>query len=372
MRGRVVLLGVAIGIAAFPLIETQQALVNSDWPAFAVGGRLAFSGDPDLLYNRPAQVRVQAAITGGVRLKAGDQGDLLPFDQPPWVALLNAPFAAMGNDLGARLWILLELAALAVGLSLLVGGGQPGWGALAAFAAVPTALMALNAQVDGLVVLGLGAAFVLWRSDRRVLAGCALGLCLAKPHLVVGLAIVLLVAREWRMLAGWALAAAGLLAAVALRDPRWPVQWLSFLSANARHIGSELSPVGAALHLPIGQAPALAAAIGMLMLVVVCAVLLARTRRDVPNEAVAVVIAGSLLAAPHALESDLVLGAAALALAGGSSWLEWAGLSAVALVIAVTHDSPSSTILGIVLVGALTLRLGWGRLPLLLAAPAGA
>lgn len=49
MRARVALLGVGIGIAAFPLIESEQSLVNSDWPAFAVGGRLAFSGDPDLL-----------------------------------------------------------------------------------------------------------------------------------------------------------------------------------------------------------------------------------------------------------------------------------------------------------------------------------
>jgi ABC-type sulfate transport system permease component len=85
-----------------------------------------------------------------------------------------------------------ELVALAVGLAVLARGGQRRWPALAAFASVPAALMALNAQIDGLVVLGLGAAFVLWRSDRRFVAGCALGLCLAKPHLVVGLALVLL------------------------------------------------------------------------------------------------------------------------------------------------------------------------------------
>ncbi len=192
MRARVALLGVGIGIAAFPLIESEQSLVNSDWPAFAVGGWLAFSGDPDLLYNRPAQVRVQAGIARGVRLNPDDQGGLLPFDQPPWIALLSAPFAAIGNNLGARLWILVELVALAVGLAVLARGGQRRWPALAAFASVPAALMALNAQIDGLVVLGLGAAFVLWRSDRRFVAGCALGLCLAKPHLVVGLALVLL------------------------------------------------------------------------------------------------------------------------------------------------------------------------------------
>jgi hypothetical protein len=368
----VVLLGVAIGIAAFPLIEAPQALVNSDWPAFAVGGHLAVEGDPDLLYNRSEQVRVQAAITGGVRLRAGDQGDLLPFDQPPWLALFSAPFVALGNELGARIWILVEVAALALGLRLLVGGAAPRWQALFAFATLPTALMVLNAQVDGLVVLGLGAGFALWRADREVLAGCALGLCLAKPHLVVGLALVLLVARQWRTVAGWGLATAALVGAVALRDPRWPVQWLEFLFANARHIGGELSPVGAALHLSIGQAPALIVAMAVFLGVAVATVKLASSRREVPSEALAVAIAGSLLAAPHALGSDLVLDAAALALAGGSGWLGWAGLSIAALLIAVTHDSPASTIMGIALLGALLLRVALGRLPPRLGVPVGA
>ena len=111
------------------------------------------------------------------------------------------------------------------------------------------------------------------------------------------------------------------------------------------------------------------AAIAVLMVVVAGAVLLARTRRDVPNEALAVVIGASLLAAPHALESDLVLGAAALALAGGFGWLEWAVLSAAALVVAVTHDSPWSTFVGIALIGGLTLRIGLTHRPPALAAP---
>jgi hypothetical protein len=363
---------VAVGIAVFPLVEAQQSLVSSDWSAFAVGGRLAVQRDPDLLYNRAEQVRVQKALTGGVRLRPGDQGDLLPFDQPPWVALLNAPFAAMVDNFGARAWILVELAAMALGLGLLLDGDKPRWRVLVPFAAVPTALMALNAQIDGLVVLGLGAGFALWRTDRKVLAGCALGLCLAKPHLMVGLALLLLVAGERRVLAGWALAAAGLVAAAVLRDPRWPAQWLAFLAANAGHIGGELTPVGVALHLPIGPAPATALALAALTLVVAGTALLANLRREVPPAALAVVIAGSLLVAPHALGSDLVLGAAALALGGGSRRVEWVGLSAAALAIAVTHDSLASTTLGIALLAGLTLRLGLGEPPMRVSAPASA
>ena len=57
---------------------------------------------------------------------------------------------------------------------------------------MPTALLLLNAQLDGIVALGIGAAFALW--SRPFLAGLALGLTLVKPQLVLPLGAALLVA----------------------------------------------------------------------------------------------------------------------------------------------------------------------------------
>ncbi len=355
------LLGVVVGIAALPLLAGHQALVNSDWTAFATGGRLAVSSSPDGLYNRAAQVRTQSSLTGGARLLTGDRRDLLPFNQPPWLAVLNAPFAAMGTDLGARAWMLLSVAALVAGLLLLaLVAGSP-WQALPAMASVPTALMVVNAQVDGLVVLGLGLAAWLWRRDRVVLAGCALGICLAKPHLVLGLALLLIVARQWRLLAGWAMAAAALLAVVAIQDWRWPLQWLVFDAGSAGRIGTELSPGGAVLNLPIGRGLAAAGAVAITALVVGVVALLVRRRQAEPWRAEALLVAGSLLASPHALSSDLVLASAALVLWGQARWFDWAGLSLFAAVAAVFHDTPAATISGVVLVVGVVLRVGFGR-----------
>src|SRR2546421_10813312 len=96
---------------------------------------------------------------------------------------------------------------------------------LPAFASVPTALVLLNAQLDGLVALGLGGAIALW--SRPYLAGLALGLTLMKPQLVVPVGVALIVQRNWRVLAGWAAAGVALWASFAVLHPRWGLDWLA-------------------------------------------------------------------------------------------------------------------------------------------------
>src|SRR5207247_254472 len=83
---------------------------------------------------------------------------------------------------GGRLWILFGLACLGCGLYLATGpshswggDGRHRWGlpsaVLPAFASVPTAVMMLNAQLAGIVALGIGAAIPL--RSRPSLAGLA-------------------------------------------------------------------------------------------------------------------------------------------------------------------------------------------------------
>src|SRR5207245_250073 len=173
---------------------------NSDWPAFATGARLIVS-DPGHLYDFDTQTRVQRQVTGGrVLVTLGIEG-ILPFLAPAWVALLAVPFDALGTDLGGRLWILFGLACLAAGL-FFATRPRPPTAILPGFAAVPTALLLLNAQLDGIVALGLGAAFALW--SRPFLAGLALGLTLVKPQLVLPLGLALIAGRRWRVLPAWA------------------------------------------------------------------------------------------------------------------------------------------------------------------------
>src|SRR2546430_17158133 len=213
--GSIALLGVALACVIYRLLPNDD-VISSDWPAFATGARLIVS-DPCHLYDLDVQRRVERDVTGGrVLVTLGIRG-ILPFLAPAWVALLAVPFEALGTDLGGRVWILFGLACLVGGLYLATRP-RPPTAILPAFASVPTALMMLNAQLDGIVALGIGGAIALW--SRPYLAGLALGLTLMKPQLVLPVGLALILSRLWRVIAGWATAGVALLAPTSLLNPR--------------------------------------------------------------------------------------------------------------------------------------------------------
>ena len=333
----------------YPLIEGSNDVINSDWPAFATGGRLIVE-DPSHLYDIDTQRRVQLEVTGGRSLVTLGINGILPFLAPAWVAFLAVPFDLLGTNLGGRLWILAGLACLALGLYLAVRP-RPPTTILPAFASVPTALLLLNAQLDGFVALGIGAAWALW--TQPFLAGLALGLTLLKPQLVLPLGAALLLARQWRVLAGWAAAGVVLLVASAALNPRWVLQWLPATGGTVQPGAREVDLAHLATLLPPAYqflAVAALAAIG------IAAVLrLAGRRRDDMKAAAAVLIAGGVLVAPHALPTDLVLVAVALAVWGEGQWQDWLLLSAGAAIAAVV-PAPWPTVVGVLVVGWLCLR----------------
>jgi hypothetical protein len=364
-RGSVALVAIALGFVIYPLIEGGNDVINSDWPAFATGGRLIVE-DPGHLYDFDTQRRVQLEVTNGRTLVTLGINGILPFLAPAWVAFLAAPFELLGTDLGGRLWILVGLACLALGLYLAVHPRAPA-AILPAFASVPTALLLLNAQLDGFVALGLGAAVALW--TQPVLAGLCLGLALVKPQLVLPLGVALLVTRHWRVLAGWTVAGLVLLAASAALNPRWVLEWLPAL-------GSTVTPGSREVDLPhLGTAlpaPYQGWAVLILSLVALVAILaLARRRLSNFRASAAVLVAGGVLVAPHALPTDLVLVAVALAIWGEAEWQDWVLLSVGAAIAAIV-PVPWPTIVGVIVVGWLCLRAAglsaWRRGP----APASA
>src|SRR2546430_1189146 len=268
-RGSVALLAVALAFFLYPLLPNDD-VINSDWPAFATGARLIIS-DPGHLYDLDAQQRVQLEVTGGrILVTLGIHG-ILPFLAPAWVALLAVPFELLGTDLGGRVWILFGLVCLAGGLYLATrthpSEGLRRRGAteiMPGFAAVPTALMLLNAQLDGIVALGVGAASAL--RTRPTHAGLALGLTLMNPKLMLPLAVAVILARRWQLLAGWAAAGAGLLATTAILNPRWVLDWLGQTRATVAPASREVDLPHLGVLLP-GQAQTIAVAVRALVAV---------------------------------------------------------------------------------------------------------
>ena len=349
-RSSVALLGVAVAFVIYPLAEGPADIINSDWPAFATGARLILES-PRHLYDLDQQKRVESEVTGGKTLVTLGINGILPFLAPAWVAIFAVPFELLGTDLGGRLWILFGLATLALGILLAVRPRPPS-ATLPAFASVPTALMLLNAQLDGIVALGLGAAIALW--SRPYVAGLALGLTLMKPQLVLPLGAALLVARQWRVLAGWAAAGVLLWASAAVLDPRWVLDWLAptgaTITPGSREV--DLPHLGTAFPGAL-QTVALAA---LTLAAILALVLLARRVRADFRSAAALLVAGGVLAAPHALPADLVIVALALAIWGKAAWHDWLALSAGA-AIAAFAPVPWPAIVGVLLVGWLLYRM---------------
>ncbi len=349
-RGSVALLAVSLAFFIYPLLPSDD-VINSDWPAFDTGARIITS-DPGHLYDISVQQRVELEVTGGrVLVTLGIHG-ILPFLAPAWVAFLAVPFDLLGPDLGGRAWMLFGLICWLAGLYLAIRLRPPSE-ILPAFAGVPTALMMLNAQLDGIVALGLGAAIVLYR--RPFFAGLALGLTLMKPQLVLPLGIGLLVVREWRVIAGWGAAGALLLASTAVLTPRWVIDWLSQTRSTVQAGAREVDLPHLAVLLPD---PYQAVGLAILTVLAVGGViwLARRVRADDMRPATAVLIAGGVLASPHALPADVVLVALALAVWGQARWFDWLATSAGALMCALL-PAPLPTYVGVAAIGWCVLRI---------------
>ena len=362
-RGSVALLAVAVAFVIYPVIEGPNDLINSDWPAFATGGRLIVS-DPTHLYDFEVQRPVELDVTGGRSLVTPGIQGFLPFLAPAWVAFVAVPFDLLGTNLGGKLWILFELACLAFGLYLAVRP-RPTSAVLPAFASVPTALMLLNAQLDGLVALGLGAALAL--RSKPYLAGFALGLTLVKPHLVLPIALALVVTRTWRVIVGWAAAGLVLLASTMALSPSWVLDWLKSAGTTLQPSGPEVAIAHFGTMLPAGLDTIAAA--GLALIAIAAVVLLASRRRDDFRSAAAILVAGGVVAAPHALPTDLVLVAVALAIWGKAEWYDWLLLSVGAALAAFT-PVPIPTVVGVPTIVYFLLRAAgiipsWRREPAL-------
>src|SRR5438552_3953842 len=169
----------------------------------------------------------------------------------------------------------------------------------------------------------------------------------------VQLAVAVILARRWQVLAGWAAAGAGLLATTAILNPRWVLDWLGQTRATVAPASREVDLPHLGVLLP-GQAQTIAVAV-LTLVAIALVVYLARRRRDDFRATAAVLVAGGVLAAPHALPADLVLVAVAMAVWGRARWFDWLGLSVAALVAALT-PAPVPAVVGIALIGWVCVR----------------
>jgi hypothetical protein len=202
-----------------------------DFAIYYVSGRLLREGRSKVLYDLDVQYKEQLTFAPDVPIRLG----ALPFNHPPFEALLFVPFTFLGFWPAYLLWTTINLILLVASVSLLrrfspireVHPALLGLGVLACFPLMNGLLQGQDA-----ILLMFLAVVALTKLDQGAdtVAGAWLGAGLFRPHMVVAL-VLLLAARRWRVLLGFA--AAGLVLTgigVAIMGWRWPLEYVRFVS----------------------------------------------------------------------------------------------------------------------------------------------
>ena len=218
LLGGLAVLVLGVYVRGWLLIAPETSLNRtSDFAGSYVAATLWRDGRGAEIYN----LNVEAAELRATGAPAGHSD--IPFENPPSALLLALPTTLVDGGAAWAVWSWLQL--LLVLAAIVLATRFAPWPAragplrtaigLAALAGTGTGLLFLEAQWDGFAVLGLAAAYALWRRDRSFVAGLvmAVGIGVAKPHLALGLAAFVVGRRDWRAAAGAITGAAGLLLA---------------------------------------------------------------------------------------------------------------------------------------------------------------
>jgi hypothetical protein len=233
-------------ILAFRLIPKMRNGYQ-DFTIFYTGARLIRDGQTAVLYNLPAQYRMQQTFTN-VPIRLGP----LPFNHPPFEALFFVPFTFLSYWPAYLLWTALNFLMFASSAILLktrmpqFAAAPPlvlGVGTTAFF---PTAMAIIQGQDVILLLLLFVRAVICLDQRRDAVAGTLLGLGLFRPQFVVPV-VILLAVRRWRILIGFAPVAI-LLAGITVAIMGWsgPLDYARFVlhleGTGARAFGPEAVP----------------------------------------------------------------------------------------------------------------------------------
>ena len=223
----VTLVNVASVVQVVPLLEKGY----QDFTIFYGAAKMVRDGQGRGLYDLAAQYQMQHRFAPKVAIRQA----ALPYNHPPFEALIFVPFTFLTYLQAYLLWSFLNLVMLALSLRIVrktfpeVGGLSLVFAMLAASGFLPV----VNGFIQGqdsillLFLVTLSLASLEERHDRR--AGVALGMALFKFHLAIPLTLLLAVRRP-RLLRGFVPAAVVLVVvSAAMVGSRGLVDYVQFL-----------------------------------------------------------------------------------------------------------------------------------------------
>jgi alpha-1,2-mannosyltransferase len=304
-----VLAGLALVLTSRGGIDRFGHPIGTDFLSFHAAGKLAAGPDPGAVYRPVRHLAVERQIIGSDRIP------YYAFFYPPVFLLLCRPLAALPYFAALAVWLGATALALACALRSIVR--QPG--TVTTLLAFPATFINVGHGQNGFLSAALFAAGTLGLERRPFLAGLVLGSLCYKPQLAILLPVALVFGRNWRALAGAAMSAFGLAALAALAFG--PAIWGDFLTLLSEAQSTfaaggvdfaKMTSVSAAIRL-LGGGPGLANAAQLLAILgaAVATALTWRAGGSVGARA-AVLLGGSLVAAPLLLSYDLMLAAVAV------------------------------------------------------------
>lgn len=228
----------AVDMSAPGLADRNGLVKGTDFLHFYTLGTLALQGRGDLLYN----MRAQADVAHELVAQAPDSVYVPLYG--PQVSMFFAPLARLPYGEALTAWLALNVLIYAFCCHA-VWKTCPGlqalrWTVLILAIAFPGLFHLLAwGQTSGLALLCFTLALLALWSDRRFLAGLAIGMLIFKPQLGLAAAIVFLLAGQWTLVAGAATAACVQLA----------VAWMHYGTAVMQDYGRALIHVGNVLPL---------------------------------------------------------------------------------------------------------------------------
>jgi hypothetical protein len=190
-------------------LRREIATGYPDFTIFYTAGKVVNEGRGRQLYDLETQLALQRSFAPEVKHRE----NALPFNHPPFEALLFVPLAGLPYVTAYLVWAVFNIA-LILGFWNLLRPRLPSLRnlslalpLLAMFAFFPVMMALLQGQDSILLLFLYGLAFSALATGRAFVAGLCLALALFKFQLVLPFVVVLLVRRQWKAVAGFSLTA---------------------------------------------------------------------------------------------------------------------------------------------------------------------
>jgi hypothetical protein len=231
-------------------IATAQRLNGTprDFLAFYTGALIVQRGQGHALYDLELQASTQESLMSEpaiARLQQQVRVRVLPFLNPPFVALLFVPLTRLALPQAYALWLIICLGML-VSLVAVLTISMSAWpvrerlfAAAAGLTFLPAYFAVWQGQISLLLALVAVVAWTAFRASKEQWGGFVLAALFAKPQYALLIAVVLIWERRWRAVVGFGVGTAMLaLVSLFLVGAEGLFGWLTLL-ARLPSLGSE-------------------------------------------------------------------------------------------------------------------------------------